>query len=319
MSGHRPGASSGRSCAASSGPDACGPASALAVAAALPGGDPLAAALAAGETPSPEMVAAAGSNETDGAEAGDFAADRRAGEPGGRLVADAAAAHAHAGAAASSPQELQVRARDLARGLGYGTATADSEASIRLRPHLSRLRRRTADAESTHRVRGAWRHAVTVLLHLRGRARIFHSSDRRHRHPLQRTPSLARANGLVSIDLGLDGRLRRFLGNPTRTVAAGHRRSAARTGTSCSAPQVSTAPRLRRRLPLARTSQPTPSAAWRGRVSLVKASSRGHRGGQPARPGDASSRSSFHGAPRGFSISAASANPCFQQNGDVHQ
>jgi tRNA A-37 threonylcarbamoyl transferase component Bud32 len=36
------------------------PASALAVAAALPGGDPLAAALAAGETPSPQMIAAAG-------------------------------------------------------------------------------------------------------------------------------------------------------------------------------------------------------------------------------------------------------------------
>jgi Protein kinase domain len=36
------------------------PGSALAVAASLPGGDPLAAALAAGETPSPEMVAAAG-------------------------------------------------------------------------------------------------------------------------------------------------------------------------------------------------------------------------------------------------------------------
>src|SRR6201993_3981358 len=39
------------------------PASALQVAAALPGGDPLAAALAAGETPSPEMVAAAGATE----------------------------------------------------------------------------------------------------------------------------------------------------------------------------------------------------------------------------------------------------------------
>ena len=37
------------------------PRSALGVAAALPGGDPLAAALAAGQTPSPEMVAAAGS------------------------------------------------------------------------------------------------------------------------------------------------------------------------------------------------------------------------------------------------------------------
>ena len=39
------------------------PASALAVAAALPGGDPLAAALAAGETPSPDMVAASGETE----------------------------------------------------------------------------------------------------------------------------------------------------------------------------------------------------------------------------------------------------------------
>jgi serine/threonine-protein kinase len=39
------------------------PASALAVAAGLPGGDPLAAALAAGETPSPELVAAAGETE----------------------------------------------------------------------------------------------------------------------------------------------------------------------------------------------------------------------------------------------------------------
>ena len=39
------------------------PATALEVAAALPGGDPLAAALAAGETPSPEMVAAAGEKE----------------------------------------------------------------------------------------------------------------------------------------------------------------------------------------------------------------------------------------------------------------
>src|SRR5208283_2812546 len=36
------------------------PVSPLAVAAGLPGGDPVAAALAAGETPSPEMVAAAG-------------------------------------------------------------------------------------------------------------------------------------------------------------------------------------------------------------------------------------------------------------------
>src|SRR4051794_18106582 len=39
------------------------PASALAVSAGLPGGDPLAAALAAGETPSPDLIAAAGETE----------------------------------------------------------------------------------------------------------------------------------------------------------------------------------------------------------------------------------------------------------------
>jgi serine/threonine protein kinase len=39
------------------------PATALSIAAALPGGDPLAAALAAGETPSPELVAASGKTE----------------------------------------------------------------------------------------------------------------------------------------------------------------------------------------------------------------------------------------------------------------
>ena len=44
--------------------------SALAVSAALPGGDPLAAALAAGETPSPEMVAAAGALRRGGARTG---------------------------------------------------------------------------------------------------------------------------------------------------------------------------------------------------------------------------------------------------------
>ncbi len=46
------------------------PSSALSVSASLPGGDPLAAALAAGETPSPEMVAAAGEEGALGRRAG---------------------------------------------------------------------------------------------------------------------------------------------------------------------------------------------------------------------------------------------------------
>ena len=50
-------------CAASSPIRASGRLPRMAIAAALPGGDPLAAALAAGETPSPELVAAAGETE----------------------------------------------------------------------------------------------------------------------------------------------------------------------------------------------------------------------------------------------------------------
>ena len=61
------------------------PASALAVAAALPGGDPLAAALAAGETPSPEMVAAAGDDERAAAAAGALRGLARRARAGARV------------------------------------------------------------------------------------------------------------------------------------------------------------------------------------------------------------------------------------------
>jgi serine/threonine-protein kinase len=102
------------------------PASALAVAAALPGGDPLAAALAAGETPSPELVAAA-----------------RQGEGLAPRVAFALFAFALAGALAfvvyagsrlllgkvpfdKPPLVLADRARELIAAFGYGEVPADS-------------------------------------------------------------------------------------------------------------------------------------------------------------------------------------------------
>jgi serine/threonine-protein kinase len=94
------------------------PASALAVAAALPGGDPLAAALAAGETPTPEMVAAS--------------------EDTGHIsvrIALASLASILAGVAAvlvlgdkttsllrpfeNSPPVLEQKARDMIRAFGY--------------------------------------------------------------------------------------------------------------------------------------------------------------------------------------------------------
>jgi hypothetical protein len=102
------------------------PASALQVAAALPGGDPLAAALAAGETPSPEMVAAAG--------------DEDAIRPRTAWILLAAALLAISAVVAlapyttllgrapieKSPEVLEDRARDFLHRVGYTDSPADS-------------------------------------------------------------------------------------------------------------------------------------------------------------------------------------------------
>jgi serine/threonine-protein kinase len=107
------------------------PASALAVAAALPGGDPLAAALAAGETPSPEMVAAAG--EKHGLHPGVAAAWLAVVIVG--LVVNAIVT-AQASTLNRTPMELPpdalaVRARDILRGLGYTEPPASSAFSFK--------------------------------------------------------------------------------------------------------------------------------------------------------------------------------------------
>ncbi len=108
------------------------PASALQVAAALPGGDPLAAALAAGETPSPDMVAAAGTTEgmrprnalallalsALGLIALLFMADRY--KLHNRVPLD------------NPPEVLAARAREVVRQLGYTEPYADEAHSFSL-------------------------------------------------------------------------------------------------------------------------------------------------------------------------------------------
>ena len=102
------------------------PSSALAVAAALPGGDPLAAALAAGETPSPKMVAAAGEG---------VGLAPRIAVP--LFVAAIAGLIGYAilniGSSAIeqvqpqySPDVLSQKAREIIQRLGYSSAPADS-------------------------------------------------------------------------------------------------------------------------------------------------------------------------------------------------
>jgi len=103
------------------------PASALALAASLPGGDPLAAALAAGETPSPEVVAASGSTEGLSPK---VAIPALAGIVVGLVAACILMPKIQLAAyfpLENPPEALMVKAREIVRGLGYTDAPADTE------------------------------------------------------------------------------------------------------------------------------------------------------------------------------------------------
>src|SRR5712692_1911457 len=106
------------------------PASALAVAAALPGGDPLAAALAAGETPSPELVAAAGEAEgLSPAAAWTCLLVAAIGIALFTLLARPLNLF-RAVPIEKSPAALEDRAHDLVRSLGYADPPADIVAGL---------------------------------------------------------------------------------------------------------------------------------------------------------------------------------------------
>ena len=95
------------------------PATALAVAAALPGGDPLAAALAAGETPSPDLVAAAGQQAGIRPAVGlAFLIATLAGLAAFVLLGDSVQMVGRIDMD-HPPDVLTEKARDLARSLGY--------------------------------------------------------------------------------------------------------------------------------------------------------------------------------------------------------
>ncbi|PYU45396.1 MAG: hypothetical protein DMG54_06310 [Acidobacteria bacterium] len=106
------------------------PASALQVAAALPGGDPLAAALAAGETPSPEMVAAAG--ETEGLQprlAVSLLAPIVLGLIALLFVSDHNKLHNRT-PLDNPPEVLAARAREIIQQLGFTDVSADEAYSF---------------------------------------------------------------------------------------------------------------------------------------------------------------------------------------------
>jgi serine/threonine-protein kinase len=184
------------------------PPSALAVAAALPGGDPLAAALAAGETPSPELVA----------EAGEVGALRPAvawAYLAGVIVqilllAWIAGTTQLTGVTPvpKSPELLSERAREVIRNLGYPAPSRDSSHGFSLQEDY--IEYVMENDPSPDR----WGRFATGE---RGVIRFWYRQSPRYLIPLRLTSFFASANdppplltGMVSVELDPQGRLRAF-------------------------------------------------------------------------------------------------------------
>jgi len=145
-------------------PEPCDrPSDGLAVSAALPGGDPLAAALAAGETPSPAMVAAAG--ETEGLNPkvamACFAAALLALLLGSWLGSRLTGVERMP--LEQSPEVLRQRARDIIAHLGYDAHPVDNAQDLYYDDEMVRY------AEKNDKPRPAWQSILqqrpTVLLY----------------------------------------------------------------------------------------------------------------------------------------------------------
>jgi len=189
------------------------PANALSVALALPGGDPLAAALAAGETPSPELVASSG---------------HRQGMPRkyailclaglgiclatdvviqSRLVAEFTTPMEY------SPEVLASKAREMAAGFGYPKKPADSAVwsaeTDGLLAHLNKLPKPQKLSEwlaSEPSILAVYRQSPNMLL-----AEPYGDVD--VTNPPPTTP------GMVQVNLNAAGYLRKFVAIPPADAA----------------------------------------------------------------------------------------------------
>ncbi len=189
------------------------PTSALSVAAALPGGDPLAAAIAAGETPSPELLAEAGSRE---------GLSRR-----GAWMAFAAFALALVVALALAPRTqltslvqlprsndvLRDRATQIATNLGYPGPFRDRDGAWQVENGITRwIAARDSSPDRWQRMRGPegqwllgywWRMSPRPLAPLNMIRTVSSPNDPPLDYP-----------GEVLVAVSAQGRLRRLIGVP---------------------------------------------------------------------------------------------------------
>jgi len=194
------------------------PGSALAVAAALPGGDPLASLLAEGHTPSPEMVAQAGAAE--GRVPGWLATTQLGVVLSALLLVPWLAARAQLVGHVpleKAPAVLEDRAREIVRRLGYDTAPADTAVGLSVdRAYLDHVRERDASPGRWDGLRSGappvlqfwYRQSPQLLVPLGASGRV-----------LWKDPPLV-VSGMVSLRLDGRGRLVSFLAVPLQQDAA---------------------------------------------------------------------------------------------------
>jgi eukaryotic-like serine/threonine-protein kinase len=189
------------------------PASVSLVAAALPGGDPLAAALAAGETPSPEMVAAAGG---EGALRPALAWTGLA-----SVVVLMLAALSLTGTATTlglaplpkSPDALEERAREVARGFGYTSMPADTSRGWIGDVDFIRYRAQHLPSPARVKTLGSSRPGPFVFLYRQSPRAMIPAG-----HGITREDPPLAFSGMLSVELDREGRLTRFLAVPPQIV-----------------------------------------------------------------------------------------------------
>jgi serine/threonine-protein kinase len=188
------------------------PASALAVAALLPGGDPLAAALAAGETPSPELVAASG--RTEGLSPRVVRRNLMlvaAGLAGALFLAP----NTHLIGMVPTgkpPQVLEDRAREVVKALGWGDEAAiDFDAGLTTeRGYFTRQK-----DPSPHRWDALRAGRPAALLYWYRQSPRYLVAWNRRSSPDWNDPPLTDP-GMIGVRLDLEGRLLQFYANPPR-------------------------------------------------------------------------------------------------------
>ena len=189
------------------------PASALQVAAALPGGDPLAAALAAGETPSPEMVAAA-------PKGGSLRPSVAVALLSGALILFAlcfaltGSVYLHRQVPLEkSAQSLQDRAGEIAARLGYDSVTDRAAGFVQNAEFISHVEREDPSPRRWDVLKTG--HPSGLLFWYRQSPRYLEPFNREEVTPVDPPRTVS---GMVNLTLDMRGRLLGFEAVPQQVV-----------------------------------------------------------------------------------------------------